>query len=474
MINETYKDNLRNTITESINNQIIFSYLSLLEDSCDFANDEIDGEFIKKNNEILDIIKFIENSIVNMETLLALNSNDRENIIQKITQYKKVIVSKYETFCSYIDEYGILIFYVEKMSSKKYVEKNEIGDIDFNKFISDCYKFIKASDSKNEEKYRTLQILKYIPITMTKEKYFDYISKSIKSEINGLTQLSISKFLKILKQHFKPSLTKDYDLLFPEIIKGIDTYIDLLKYDLSDEKLNEISKKTKNINNIFTNISQYFYILYKDLNYLTVLLYMGLDMDFIAGNNQVYIDLYKTTTMILNAETSKDDKEIYSEALINSLNNHIDQTIELQDKITNKFKKLMNKYNNIYNDKDLENIMDIDAMFKIYIDKNLNDDVYCDEIDNNIIADDTFIDEKIEEFIEFLRESIKDMGALERKICMQNLIAVLPPVWDIDENINYIEFSMKNTNLLENKILAMNRIGAIMRERGFIEEHNSN
>jgi hypothetical protein len=466
-----YEMELENVATKSISNQIIFAYLSILQDSCDFVNGEIGESFDMTNSEILEITEFVKNSTKTLDELLSLEDSDKEDIASKIVEYRKILVSKYETFCAYLNQYNLLLFSMEEASSKQYLEQNSVQDIDFNKFFRDCYRFIQDTEDEGEKNYRIAQVIKYIPLTMTKERYFDYVRKSVASEAQGLTELETTQLINVLKDNFLPEVSKDYNVLFSEVIEDIDKYTKLLKTNLNEQELENISQKVNAINDTLTSVSQYLYVLYKDLNYLMILLSIDLSMEFIADSNPVYLDLYKTAGMILDNKTSKEDKEIYSETLIGVLDNHINDIIEAQEKVVDELEKLMDRYDDRYDDTELEGILNTDSMFRMCLNKELHDDIYEDAgKDETPTASKKYIEEKLDEFIEFLRVNIQPMTVKERKIHMQSFFEKIPPIWDEEECLDYIDMSMNNASSVESKLLAVTRIGNIMDARGFFEQ----
>lgn len=470
MAKSKYEIQLENTATESISNQIIFAYLSILQDSCDFVNGEIGDNFEMSNEDILEITGFVKNSVRTLEDILCLEDSEKEEIADKIVTYKKLLVLKYETFCAYLNQYNLLLFCVEEVSSRQYLKQNSIDDIDFNKFFRDCYQFIEATEDAEEKNYRMTQVIKYIPLTMTKQKYFDYVRQSVSSQMQNLSEGEINKYLNVLKEIFLPETTKEYDILFPVIKQDMGHYFELIHTSLSEAQLEDITQKVNQINDTLTSVSQYFYILYKDLSYLMILLSIDLSMEFIEQSNPVYLDLYKTACMVLEDKTSKADKEVYSETLMGVLDNHINDIIEAQEKVEDKLEKLMDRYDDQYNDTQLEGILNTDSMFRMCLKQELHDDVYSDNNDENPTASHPYLEAKIDEFIAFLNDKIQPMTVRQRKIHMQCFLEKIPAIWDEEECLDYIDLSMNNASSVESKLLAVTRIGNIMESTGYFEE----
>lgn len=454
MLDNSYKNKIEDILTQSISNQIVLSYLSLLQDSCDFSNGEIGKDFTIENNDIIQVTNFVIDSVVNLESLLNLDEIDKQKIISQINSYKKIIASEYEIHYNYLNQYNILLFFMEDMLSKKYLQNNSLNNLDFNKFINDCHEFIESVDSNSNI---ILQIMKYIPLNMTNQEYLDYIKQAVLIEINKLSQADICQYIKVLKQNFLPSLADGYNDLFPTIVNDVDKCFKLI-----NESNDNAQELLNNIGNKLNSISQYFNLLYKDLNYLIILFSMRFNIDFIYDLNSVYIDLYKTTITVLNKED--ENTEFYSETLVTLLDNHIDKIIENQLKITDKLEKLMDKYDD---EPELEMLLNTDTAFRLYINTELEDNIYITE--DNKQGDKIYIQNNVDEFIKFIESHLNN--SKECRIYMQSFLGIILPIWDNHKVVHYIKASMLSSSLDESKLLAINRIGNLMVEYGFIGDN---
>lgn len=476
MTTQYYKTKLETTVIESISNQISFAFLNLLQNSCDFFNGDIGKDFKVENKEILSITDFIIDSTINLQSILSLNESEKEAIINQINSYKRSLILNYETFCTYLHQYNILLIFVEEIYSKKYLSNSSndinIDDIDFDKFLNDCHEFIESSTNEAEQNYRITQLIKCVPIIMTKQKYFDYIKKSISTKLNTSSKTAISKFIKMLKEYFLPSASPNYYKLFEQLATEIEEYMNLFRSSNTNYELDstELSTQIDNLNDKLISVSEYLYLLYKELNYLTILLSMRFDLSFIEELNPVYMDLYKTTCMILSNDTSNDEKEIYNESLINLLDNHIDKISESQLKTTSNLEKLIDRYDDRV---ELEGILNTDYMFKMYINMDLKDSCYSIQNDTNETSDKTYLEDSINEFIEFLNTSLSKINTKEGKRRMQYLLGAVPAIWSPHETLDYIELSLNNCSSKEKKLLAISLVGNLMEENNFFKSNHN-
>jgi len=409
---------------------------------------EIGKDYNITNKDIINITEFIKNSTSCIDRLLTLDKESKNNIADEINKYKNNIISSYETFCSYLNQYNILLFLMEDISLQKYLNENHIHNIDFNKFFEDCYKFLKNSASEAEKKYKISQILMYLPLKMSNDEYIEYVKKSIMNQKDSIN-LDFSTYLNLLKQKFNPTLVAEYKSLFPDLIDEIDSYILLLNEPITQDKLENISKGIDIIQNKLFDVSEYLNILYKNLNYLLLLLSMGLDMDFIIGTNPVYLDLYNTVKSILN--NNNKDKQFYSETIIDLLNKHLEQIMNIQTKINNDLDKIIVEADNIYDNELIDGLIDTNNMFRTYINIDLKNEIYNVTEKNNS-------DMNVDEFIKFLSDEI-NQNNYQLKIRMKSFLGVIPSVFNQSEAMNYIESSILDSKSYKESLLAISQIG---------------
>lgn len=451
----SYENKVCNLVTKSIGNQIIFAYLSLLQDSLDFDIGEIGSSYNITNKSITNITDFIKKSVSSIDKLLSSDKNKKNNIASSIQEHKSNIISSYETLCSYLNQYNILLFLMEDISLQKYLIKNHIHNIDFNIFFDDCYKFLESSDSDNQKKFRISQIIMYLPFEMSCSEYLDYVKKSIILNQDNFTASNMSNYLNLLKQKFNPKLDTGYKTLFPDLIEEIDSYLSLLNQNFTQEKFDSISTQMDIIYDKLYDVFEYISILYKDANYLLLLLSMGFDMEFISGTNPVYIDLYNTVNLILSNNTS----ELYLDRVVELLNNHLEETINSQTKINTQLEKLIARADS-FDDESLEGLIDTNNMFHTYINMGIADEVYNM---NKKTGDDTSIDD----FIKFLQSELEN-NEIQLQTRMKTFLGEIPSIFNQDEAMKYIKDSILNTKSKQKVLLAINQIGnMIVKEEAF-------
>lgn len=477
MANKHYETKLKNTITKSIGNQIILTYLNLLQSTCIFAGQEITETVVIYDEDINKIVEFIKTCVKDLENIMSFDGNRNFELSTSIEQHQEIIVSKYKTFCSYLNEYNTLLYSMEEVASKKYLEENpqenqqeSLIHSNFNNFLKCCYEFIKDSPSENEN--RIVQLLKYIPMNMTKEKYFDYIRKALEIKMEGLNKESITKLLEFFRGYFNSSVLKDSNLLLPKLIKSIDENIKSFEMSLETKDSHDIFEFVYYTKETLQSIYDSLDIIHIDLNYLLVLIAINLNMDFIAEKNPIYIDLYRTLIMIMDEKNPPEDRQVSCQNLIDSLQDNSDEITETQMETWDKLEIFMEKYDEKkYNGTELGKLVRTNNLIETYICDNLEEEPYVNNLYDDNIADQSFVKKEIEDFIEFLRDKMQSMDTKKRKKYMQNFITKLPPIWQEKETINYIKSSLENCSQ-EIILLTMFKIENLIRKIEFDDDYD--
>ncbi len=463
-----YEKELNKLISNAVGSKLIFFYLSLLQDSCDYESGELNLKFKVTDERILKIVNFVKQTTMDLEEIISLDMEERINIDKNVKNYKKELLSIGEIFNSYLEEYKMLLFYMKAAETKIYIKNNDADNFDFEEFFEDCEDFLDTDD-EIEEKSKISKIISYIPMSLTKERFFDYIREAFERYEEEFLEISLDKYIDVLKREFNPFLNKECVELFPEVSKLMREYIEKLQKELTEAEFEIFIEQANELNDTLFQIYEYLDNLFHDLNYISAILTTGIDMEYIAGTNPVYVDLYNTCKMILNSETSQEDKEIYTETLTELLNNHLGEVSDQKEAFDEKCIKKMEKYDDEeFEDEELESLRQLNDFLTNYEQQSLQSYLFEESLEDTPVSKE-YLKQKIEELIEDLRVKMTQLSAKERKVCMQNFMGLITCPWDKDKLMDYLRVAMTVGSSVESRILAMNGIGNIMEEEGFFE-----
>lgn len=473
MKNHSVEPQLRKKIQESLAIQIPLAFLHLLQDSCDLALDPIHASISIIDADISSLHSFILDRVLTLEEVLKKDEQDRYAMVQEILKSRGILLEKFHTIYGYSAELNIFTFALDEIYHLRQMEEQDVEDLDYHQFYHDCYDFILQAKDPLQKDQRIRQILKNLPLRMTKDRFFDYIKESILQIDSFPTEASASHFITMLRQQFLPSSFSPYGSFFPDAANALQGYVKKDLAALSLDELEQLAEETDVLGDTLSSLINYLSLLYKAMNDLLIFLALdGIDLDFLLEQHVAYRDLYQTASMMLQESTSSEEKEAYMDTLMHLFNTHIEDKLSRYETISDELLPLYQKWNENHADYELSRLMQTENLIRMYLDMELIDELSYDGSTDSPPASQPFIRTQAERFIDFVKSSIADMPTIYRKARMQSLLGLLPAIWDEDRCIEYMETVLESSSKPEIKAIAVSRIGYIMEQSGFWHNHH--
>ncbi|NLK21487.1 MAG: hypothetical protein GX308_05285 [Epulopiscium sp.] len=428
------------------------------------------------HKELGEMIEYLKDTLLNLNDVLEENSGQKVDRTKDLLRYKNLISQLFRIAYGYTIEFNTLSFLIEEAYQLKQFKKEELFDLDYNQFFQECHDFVFKSN-KIDKNTKIKEIIKHIPLRMTKDNYFDYITKSIKLIELDYSDESLEYFFSILKQQFIGSSVEGYEDFLPGVASSINDIINKDMFSLTENQLQKLWDETEDIGTNLSNMMHLLSLTFDIYNCLSILMMLeNIRMEGFYAKHVAYKDFYLSVHSVLDWSTNPQEREILLETLPELLTQHLEA---LEKKSQDNYDKIIGFLSKYDNDLDfgsellgqLENY----ELILYYMHLDLSDLFSYEKKANSSITENKNLNSYITKLEDFINKNLSVMPNPLRKARMQHFLSILPVAMDEEEFMNYLVSSIRMCSTMERKALLLIKIGDLMDNYGFFdEEHNCN
>lgn len=460
MDNEQLKDHIIEHNNVKLNNIKRSSYLNAFGAVLSITSimDRIEEFDYLKGLSELDLFK----DYMNLAIKLINESVDEEKTSQQLEKAKKTrneiyellkIVESYYIELSYVgsmvDHYGLML------KSKEY--NREYSSINIEKVISLIHDKLEEYKS-NYSMYNHIvsQIIQFIPIRLTKDKYINIIENSVSRNLKPLNKNQIEDRINYYKRQWDSSIQYGYGSKFDHYFAEIQK---LKNEDIKNKNLSELDEMVNTIIDITRDINElYNFILISGLVYNMIIVIYLTDKEPL---DREILELKKQWNSVLS---SKDENEI--QEFMKSNETIIKEVEESMTEDIDEFQEL-NKEAVVREDvidDELEEVFEYTKeVLTYYNDYNLNniDSLLSQNMEK---VSDLFLDEWVNSLSSYIKRTLSHMDNVERKARMKKLLSLVElPFASIGEFEDYIRYSLNSrvSSSKETLFIIENMVGFI-------------
>ncbi len=476
----TKENKIKEIAFELIPKKLRFNLLHLLSDICFNIKEPVECDF---TGELSKISKEIEALVSKINDVLMTPADKRNDFYESINTVKMNIIETARSVFVY--ERSVITLY-EFLSDEKNLrdferEKNLTNfEFDYSQICEDCFKYIYElnDDDIDDDAYeffaarKKSQILSCLPLKMTKLKYNDYIKNFLENLCSDSSKNFVVNIIESYKNIFAPFKSGCYGKSFKYIA---DKLIEIWNMDfekLSDEELDEIIETLEDTGKNVDEIKGFLSILYHDINYILNLALFSVDDEYLFEGDIMFKDLYFATKDIIKSK----DNEVFIDDIIDRIYDKIESMESEIYAMNENFGDILN----IINIENLSESVYTYVMTKIKIDENFDSELsdaldnYFDTEENNEDTDEKFLNDKINEFLEYVKNSVSEISNKKGKKLKNNFFGYIVCFYDEEECDKYIEFVIKSLSEMEKPNLYIIKLGILFEREGFdiSDEHN--
>jgi len=467
-------NSLETNLSASFKESVPLAFLNFLKNTIEVSSNEFIPFMDEMDEQIEHMTDYIKDVLLSLEDILIEESSQRYNRIQELINFKNTISRLFRISYGYVTELNIISFIIEEQYQLEQFKKTDIGILDYNHFYEECSAFIFHSSKEEERIHKLREVLKHIPIRITKDKFYDYIEKSIGLiEVNE-EQEDLERFFDMLKLQFIGSSIKGYREFLPDIASAIDDLKSKDLLNLNEDEMNTLWEDIEMIGDTLSKIITILSQLYKAFNSLSVLIMLeNVNLQTLYNRHIAYKDFYLSASSIVNWASNPEEKELLIETLPELLDKHI-KTLEanLEKKHSVIMKQIEEGNENPLTENSLSKEIQNYQLVLYYLNTDLSDLFSYERKSSSSITIDKTLKSYIEEFKHFMDEQLQGMPNVFRKARMQHFLGIIPPSMDEKEFRHYVKNAVELCSTEERKALVLSKIGIIMESSGFFEHQS--
>lgn len=471
MSNHATEEQIKTLSAEYIYQQAVGSLLLLLISAMEEEEKGITALPYEIPQDIYEIRKDIRSYLLNLEDLLEGEAQERIEALENCVSLKKRLLSIYETVYSYFSQWNIISTTInDQIALRKYIEdKVTEKQVEWSLFFADCHAFMESADNALNQKSYMSQLLKCIPLFITRDKFYAEVKDCLNSAFAEESKEFIGLSLKTFEGFCCPETNPLYGKYFPEIAEVLCKKRMLLPHKMTDEALAEAYGELNELFEALEEIEEYFSCILNDINSCILLLYLTYTFTDLTQKDAAYSDLYHAVCEFVGGEWNLTEKAAYLDTLNEQLENAVEPVIDKANEIGRQEYQLLEKIGSFESfHEDTKKILMTEEFIRECFFGSLNEELFRFELPNDLPP--ATQEEKnclFDAFIENTRSSFDTLPAQTRKIAMQTLMGALPPVCNIEELMKRMMDAIDSVSSDEQRVLIVDKVGMVFADNGY-------
>ncbi|WP_317853756.1 hypothetical protein [Chakrabartyella piscis] len=426
------------------------------------------------HDDILQIRKDIRTHILGLEELLDGSEDNVEAkllALQSAMEMKQALFTIYGTIYSYFSQWNIISTLIsDQVALRRYAdEEMSKKQVDWSLFFGDCHAFLESPETVMEQKQYISQMLKCMPLSITRDKFFQEVLETLEIAFADESLPIISASLQAFEHFCCPETNELYGRYFPELAEFIAEKKQINPAKLTNEELDDLYAEMQESFETLEGIEEYFSCIFHDINSLVLLYTLSYSFADLTEQSISHADLYHAVCDFIGGELTLAEKAAYLDSLNEGLEAAVEPVIDRATAIRKEEVKMMER---IQSFADLDEDTTKTLMMEDYIRKcyfnDMNEELFDFQIDEN--APLSTKEERSELFATFLAHTRTSFDALPmgmRKVAMQTLMGALPPIYSVQEVMNRLMDYIDNHASLDQQLLIVDKIGTVFAEFGY-------
>lgn len=471
MSNIALEEKIRNLSADYIYQQAVGSLLLMLMSAMEDVEKGVTALPYEVPADVKEIKDRITKYLLDLEDLLDSEGEERLSALQDCMMLKKQLLSIYETIYSYFSQWNIISTLVsDQVALRKYKEDGiSQKQVEWSLFFADCHAFMESAENLLDQKNYMGQLLKCIPLYMTRDKFYDSVEASLSAAFAGESSAFISASLKAFTGFCSPQDNPLYGKYFPEVAEWIGQKQLLLPHNLSDEELSDLYEDLKEMFEVLEQIEEYFSCILHDINSLILLFYLVYSFTDITEGSAAYADLYHTVCGFLNGELTLTEKAAYLDTLKEQLELAVEPVIDKANAIGKEEYELLQKAGSFSAfSEDTKKVLMTEEFIRECFFGDLNDELFHFDLPADLPpASETEKKALFRDFITKTRNHFDTLPVQTRKLAMQNLTGALPPVYTVHEVMDMVMEAIDKASSEEQKVLIVDKVGMVFSDNNW-------
>ncbi|KXL52371.1 hypothetical protein CLNEO_23050 [Anaerotignum neopropionicum] len=471
MAKHATEEQIKNLSADYIYQQAIGSLLLLLLSAMEEEEMGVSALPYEIPQDLAEIRKEIRQYLLRLEDLLENNDQERTLALAECLELKKRLLSIYEIVFSYFSQWNIVSTNIsDQITLRKYTEDGVAQkQVEWSLFFADCHAFIESAQTAQEKSNYMGQLLKCVPIFMTRDKYYANVKQCLNTAFAEESKEFMDKSLQTFEGFCCPESNALYGKYFTEIAEELGKKRMLLPHKLTNEELAVSFEEMNGLLESLEDIEEYFSCILHDINSLILLFYLTYTFEDLTQKDVAYSDLYHSVCDFFGGEWNSTEKAAYLDTLNEQLEKAVEPVIDKATEIGHKEYDLLQKIGSFEDfSEDTKKVLMTEDFIRDCFFGNLNDELFRFDLPQDLpLATQEEKNILIDDFIAKTRNSFDTLPVQTRKIAMQTLLSALPPVGTVQDIMDCIMEAIDNVSTDEQRILIVDKVGTVFADNGY-------
>ncbi len=464
------EEKIRKLSADYIHQEAVCSMLLLLLSAMEDAEKGITALPCDIPGDVREIKEKVQSYLLRLEELSESDEAARAAALADCMELKRRLLSIYETVYGYFSRWNIVSTLVsDQVALRKYKEEGVAQkQVEWSLFFSDCHAFLGSAENQLQQKDYIGQILKCIPLYMTRENYYDTLRASLEAALADESKEMLAASLKAFQGFCCPEADPCYGKYFPALAEQIGQKLLILPHKLSDEALAALFAELEETFETLGQIEEYFACILHDINSLIILFYLNNSFAELTEDDAAHADLYHTVCDFISDRLTLTEKAAYLDTLMEQLENAIEASIDKSHEIGKKEYSLLQQAGSFagFAEDTMKVLLTEDFVRECYF-NDLPDELFHFDIPADLPP--ATVEEREALFVDFISKTsnyFNTLPAQTRRLAMQNLLYALPPLEDAAEALERVTAGIAQADG-EQKVLIVDKIGTVFHENGW-------
>ncbi len=409
-----------------------------------FTYYEIVSDMGKKSDKLSSIVndfsEIIEEGVI--------NENDLQNndALEKVDKLRSEVISVMKGLTSYVDSFNIYEYCLNRVQYR-FEDSSELLSKNEEELITDIMNYITSEDDNFIVNTKITEIVRQLPVRMTKSKFFEYLREGIKV-YNGSEKSALEDFLYMLKTSAMLEKYNGADSLCEDIDSIYKEFENLKFSDITKEDYDILTGKLKYVANFLEENVSTFMLLEELINDVYVIL---LAKSY-KQESATTTDLCKNVIGTINKRiTSEDFESVYEdiaddfmmlEGEQEKLYNKIYSNDHMIDTIKKEYEKMLeeSEFSGLYDSLEKITLLVSGSIFVEFGKKDMS------------LVDEEYILKVTNELIDLMKDFFEKNEKIVNRAVMAHILAGLPVFFNnLEEISEYVSNGLRNCSDLAEK-----------------------
>jgi hypothetical protein len=458
------KENIKNTAVELIALKLRDTMLNLAFDMCDLHLSKPDTELPESISKAIDSVR---DYTVKLTEILDTDLADRAIYVNGLNKLKSDYIDLCRPLQLYINRLNLAGGYAMQLYKCKAAEEmplDSYAQVE-SALREHILQFIAESTIPYEKHHRMSSVLSLIPSRLTKERFNDIMRAGIKATLENSNVKDALSAATLLRTTFCPALEDNYGIIFPDIKETAEELCTRQIDKLDREGLESYLDEMDTIMAQLSELEDYLYIVYNDINYLIALASTAVDENYLTGDDVLVRDtLYSCRDMLQSK-----DYELYAESLADKASEQIEEGFPELSAAHAKLGDYI-EYDSklIDTDEGLMNTINIYANIHLLYISELATELTRAASNDDSPASEEFINGLIDNIMDRLNRMPSYISAAKNKFVRSTFLGVVPVIMSDSEFSVYLDYALEPLHGTGKGIASLTDIHNLLVDHGVI------